>query len=329
MKRCKLTSLPNTFPLLSSCVAVLLVALLPSSVAATDVVFHFDPPDGVIFVETQRITKTIKISGGDETMPPPQISQQQLRYRVQKTPEGYSVITSPIAPDDKLADDVATMMANLIRNMVITYDLDKNGQLVGVRGVKEAMDKLSETLPPELTGLIQLMMPQSIEQQVAQQWRMRSVLGLHAGKTMELNKDYPLSGSLPTSAGGGMQLKGSLKAARAKGCPDSSCIAVSYRYASDDQTMGQQLSSMIRQAMLWMVQLVPPDEGAKLLPQLPTIVVKDTELTEHGQRTLSATTGLIYGQEIQRDITATVVFQGSDERQFHMTESHVDSYDYQ
>jgi len=312
--------------------AVCLLMLLSTSGLAfseQSVTFRFDPPDGTTFFETQRITKKMSITGGDEAMPSPQIDQGQLRYRVQKTAEGYAVVTSPMVPDKKFSDDVASAIADITRNMIITYYLDEDGQLIRVGDVEESLNKVLEMLPPEFMELMRLMMPQSIEEQMAYQWKMRSVLGMHVGQTMKLDTDYDLAGRMPTPTGPGMQLEGALRVTATQACPGQNCVIVSYRYESDDQSLGQQLTDAIQQALVWMVQLAPPEEAEELIPQLPTMVVKDTKVVEKGSRRLDSATGLIYGENIERDILATVVFQDQDQRRFRLTEIHDHTYDYQ
>jgi hypothetical protein len=313
------------------CVSVGVLTLLLTGVClgAQTVRFQFNPPDGIAFIETHRQTKRITIIGVKEEMPPAHTNQAKIKYQITKTEGGYSVITSPIAPDEKVSDDVATLMANLMQNMAITYDLDHNGQLVRVRGFREAFDKIAKSLPPELVGLIKSMLPQSMEQQVAQQWKMRSMLGLHVGKNMELNKNYYLSGQLPTPAGPGLQLTGTIKTTRTQKCKSGNCVVVSYKYESGDQMVAQGMNSMIRQAMFGFLQMMPPKEAQELSGKLPTMEVKDSRLTEKGARTLDPATGLIYGEETKRNISATVVFQGEEQRQFQHTETNYYRYDYE
>ena len=313
------------------CVSLGVVTLLLNgiSLSAQTVRFDFNPPDGTTFIETQRQTKQISMIGVKEAMPPAHTDQAKMKYQITKTKEGYSVITSPIVPDEKISDDVATFMANLTRNMAITYDLDHIGQLVRVRGVQEALDKITKSLPPDLMGLVNSMMPQSIEQLIAHQWKMRSVLGLHVGKSMELNKNYTLAGQLPTAAGAGMQLTSTMKITRTQNCKSGNCVVVSYNYESDDQMVAQGMNSMIRQAMFGLLQMMPPKDAQELAPKLPTMEVKDSKLTEKGARTLDPATGLIYGEETKRNISATIIFQGKEQRQFKHTETNQYRYDYQ
>ena len=313
------------------CVSLGVVTLLLNGVSsgAQIVNFGFNPVHGTTFVETQRQTKKISVTGAKEPMPPAHTDEASLRYQIIKTKEGYSVITSPIVPDEKISDDVATFMANLTQNMTITYDLDRNGQLVRVRGIQEAMDKIAKSLPPEFMALMQHMMPQSLEQQMARQWRERSVLGLHVGNSMELNKSYVLGGKLPTPAGPGMQLTGTMKATRTQNCQGGNCVVVSYNYESDDQMVAQGMTNMIRQLMISSLQMISPSDAQELVTEIPTMEIKNSKLTERGARKLDPATGLIYDEETTRNISATLVFQGNEQRQFEYMQKMSYRYEYQ
>lgn len=309
--------------------SVLTLLLNGASLGAQTVSFDFNPPHDTTFIETQRLTKETNVIGAKELMPPAHINQSKMKYQILKNKGEYSVITSPIIPDEKVSDDVATFMANLTQNMAITYDLDHNGQLVRVSGVKEAMDKISKSLPPEMMAMVNSMMPQSFEQMVIYQWKMRSILGLHVGKTMELNKNYSLAGQLPTPTGTGMQMTGTIKATRTQNCISGNCVVVSYNYESDDQMVAAGMNNMIRQAMFGLLQMVPEKEAQELASDLPTMEVKNSKLIEKGARILDPATGLIYGEETKRITSATLVFQGSEQVQFRYTETRDNRYDYQ
>jgi hypothetical protein len=81
--------------------------------------------------------------------------------------------------------------------------------------------------------------------------------------------------------------------------------------------------------MVGFLQMMPPKEAQELSGKLPTMEVKDSRLTEKGARTLDPATGLIYGEETKRNISATVVFQGEEQRQFQHTETNYYRYDYE
>jgi hypothetical protein len=89
------------------------------------------------------------------------------------------------------------------------------------------------------------------------------------------------------------------------------------------------MNNMIRQAMFGWLQMVPAKDAQELATELPTMEVKNSKLTEKGARTLDPATGLIYGEEIKRNISATIIFQGDEQKQFKSTETNSYRYEYQ
>ncbi len=175
-----------------------------SSFSQEDVLnFYFDPPDGTTFIETVRITQEIKVEG--ETNTESKISENKSQFKIYRRDFGYSVESTPVYEGGMMEEDVEAILSSLASSIALIYDLDNNGQLIRVRGVEQGMQDLKKKLPipPELWDYtLELFLGgKTLEQVVKYQWINRGMLGLFAGQTMYINKEFSQNGNMPLPDG--------------------------------------------------------------------------------------------------------------------------------
>jgi len=114
-------------------------------VGAQTVTFHFNPPDGVSYLETTRHTTTEK--RGDAA-PDVEVVEIKTRVVMHKTPTGYTMVSTPITRTHLRNGHPQHSPSDVLwPKLILTYTLDAHGSATMIRGY-DALPKLVRTLYP-------------------------------------------------------------------------------------------------------------------------------------------------------------------------------------
>ena len=323
--------------------AVVLAAFVGEA-RAQYVTFGFAPPDRLRFEETHIFRKEILV-GLDQ--PETEIESSKTQYNLRRTANGYSIVATPLT-EEPLTESGANLYNAFLSRGTITYDLDTQGQLTGVRGAERAFETLREALSPELTNALLGALgasSQSPNQMAAGLWNGRMILGQFYGRRVRLDTLYTASGEFPLPVGG--TARGNIETFLQVGeCPAGECVKVFTTYTSTDETVAARLGSLMRGLIVGMgrslIELVAAnDELRQALEEesggtfdlntdidalVPFFEITDAQFKTEDLRLIDPRTGLLYSEIEIQTIEAGFGLRGESVTQFVFKQTH--SYDY-
>lgn len=261
--------------------------------AAQTVTFRFDPPDGSAFRETLRATKEFL---GEEAALPGEITEQSVRYVIQKRDAGYSVIMTPEDPiDPRMSTDVTSALRSLLVGMVVTYELDRDGKLLRVRGVEEALEQARQSIPREAFDLAMSVFQRqgkSARDVAVSSWNDRMLLGLLVGQTVQLDTTYVLRGPITSPIGAVFVADQNLRLSGPITCNGRQCVKLVLRYESQDDAIGRAMTEFLRHAFIQLLALLAPEGDREVA--IPDVRFSVDTISGETERWLDPRTGLPY-----------------------------------
>lgn len=215
----------------------LLVLLLPlwaaqsaeSAETAETVTFRFSPPDGISYVETVVLTRTLEAGAAPSRT---DLRKGQARVRYDKTADGWTVTGTPISMSlETDGKPIQSPLLEALKGVVATYRLDSQGNLLSVHGYEGLLEKVSKGLPPEeAQALAKAFDPESILAREKAEWSSR--IGNFIGKTFEIGSSWTTEAPLALPSGGEVQLRTHTTLERAA-CGEGDCVRLRFLYDSD------------------------------------------------------------------------------------------------
>lgn len=297
----------------------------------SEITFNFNPPNGTTFIETERITKELKLVGDPSSEA--KISESKAKYVINKTNFGYSVQVTPENQDFEVADDISGIVQSLMANLVITYNLDKNGRLINVQGMEEGLKKIKDImpLPDEMWDLIMTMgfSGKSLEEVMSYSWTNRGMLGFLVGNTLTINKVYSLSGQLPLPDGSAIETSFEIKIPEMRNYYGKQCARILIEAESDDSVVGDKLDELLKIMMSGMIgMLLPQDQVSEMYNEIPDIDVYNSRISSTNERLIDPKTGILYSEIDSRTIYLTINIEGVGEQDIKIYEKHEYSNDF-
>jgi len=306
-----------------------IVVFADNTPSKDEVTFHFKPPDRTSFLETMRHVKSV--TGQELPEPMTELNEIKTNYLIVKTDFGYSVTTKPIQPSMKMSEDISSMLKDMLSDLILTYDLDKQGRLIRVRGIKRVMDKLEKILPAELKDLALSFLGKTCEQLVIDAWNSRG-MGVQAnlvGRTYVLNKEYPpVSARVPMPIGGSILASLKFKVSGPTDYKGHRCVKVQYSYESADPNVGEKLGEAMRNLMIGIVKMVETPEADKVADLMPNFQISNPRLLVKLELIVDTKTGLIYSETEIKTMEALFELSEEEKSQFRYKETKEYSFDY-
>lgn len=287
---------------------------IPRSVSAQYVTFAFDPPAPLRIDEYYRLTTEVFMGVGE---PEKEITSHRNRYDLRRTSSGYSVRATPMS-EAELTEYGTNLVAAMLSKAQITYDLDHQGQLIGVRGADEAFNELRESLSPQMVAVLMSALGQadrSPAQLVADNWTQRGMLGHMVGRRVLIDSVYSASTAVPLPVGGSALADLQVVFQRGE-CAGGECVKAFTMYHSTDQSVADRLTAAMRSLVVGMgdalLQLLrdnpelrralEEEEGAEIdtstdISELvPYFSFSNAVFTSENLRTIDPRTGLLYSE---------------------------------
>lgn len=209
----------------------LLVLLLPLRAAwpAETVTFRFSPPDGISYVETVVLTRTLEAGAAPSRT---DLQKGQARVRYDKTADGWTVTGTPISMSMETdGKSIQSPILEALKGVVAVYRLDPQGNLLSVQGYEGLAETVSKGLAPEeAQALAKAFDQESILAREKVEWSSR--IGDFTGKTFEIGSSWTTEAPLALPSGGEVQLRTHTTLERAT-CGDGDCVRLQFRYESD------------------------------------------------------------------------------------------------
>jgi hypothetical protein len=293
------------------------------------VTFQFNPPHGTSFVETLRHGKSL--TAQVLSKPVAEIKQSKMQYDILKTDFGYSIIVKPLQPSMKVSEDISAQLTDILSSVVLSYDLDKQGKLLRVRGTKKVLDKLKKNLPPDFLDLALSFLGKNLEQVAAGAWSNKG-MGMMAnlvGNTCPLNKAYPpVPIELPLPLGGTMAASMRLKISGPTVCNGRHCVKILYSYESTDPNVGEKLGEAMRSLIVGFLEMTKAPEADEVAKRIPHFQISEPRSVYTLEQLADPSTGLIYLEAESKTMEALFGLAGEEKSRFTFKETKEYSYVY-
>lgn len=275
--------------------------------------FRFNPPDGIAFVQTSKITK-IKDLGplGKQT----DETESKTKVVIKKTPSGYSAIFTPISAtmsqDGKKVDN---LILSLLQDIVVTYEVDAKGQLKTISGFDTLEKKIKETFPPEaVESLSTVINEQTMINKEKAEWNGR--IGSFVGSRVNLGDVWTSTDEFALPKGGTVTFYSTTKVADKVKCGTWDCLQIQFSYNSDAKALKDFIGK------------VASDIAEAANSPKPKPEISEVEIDGGGERLIDPNTMLIYSETLTRTMKIPMEVPGQGKVMTTMQEKREYTFDY-
>ncbi len=265
----------------------------PSAPRGERVRFRFSPPVGAPFVQVQKVTKVKR--SGDKTQT--DVAESRVRVTISHSEQGYTIaykVLSATATRD--GRPVPTEMPKWLQNTVVTYEVNANGQLLGITGWEDTVDKLRRSLPPQAAEFMAtLVSDQMLIDHAKAEWDAR--IGSFAGMEAAMGESWSGVNEVPLPGGGTAPMNFTTTLAGKEPCGTASCVRLEYTADSDSRAIGSMIERIFRQIA-----------GMASLAAAPQVESAGIEVA--GARLMDPDTMMIHSETTVRNIRLTVNVPG-------------------
>ncbi|MHA2065811.1 MAG: hypothetical protein ACXABY_15675 [Candidatus Thorarchaeota archaeon] len=250
-----------------------------------EIVFQFNPPESVTFNQNLRATKTTDMgSSGSRT----DVTDSKTQIAIQKVQDGYTVTATTIsARMYRDGQEIANPILSLLQDIVVTYEVDQNGNITSVRGYDRLAEIMKESLPPQVVEqLTPILNEETLVNKDIMEWNGR--ITNFVGSTVEIGDVFVGTEQIELPMGGAATYYSVTEIAKTSKCNDHDCVDIAFHYNSN------------------------PDELAKSLGDIISNIYDALEISEDdfkpsnisivgsGRRTVDPNTMLTYSEKIER-----------------------------
>jgi hypothetical protein len=281
--------------------------------SAQPVTFRFDPPDRTSFVQTVRTDKTTTMGSlGTRT----EVSESKTKIVIKKTPRGYTLVGTPLSgtlirDGKKVEHPVLAMLSEV----VVTYELDRQGQIQSIKGYDTLIEKMKATLPPAaVQSLSSVLSEEALVNKEKADWDGR--ISSFVGQKAEIGDAWTSTDRYPMPTGGAVEFFSATKLAGQARAGGKDCVRIQFSYNSDANALkkfigkiGKDISGITKSAVM------KPGAGAA------TIVGS-------GERLIDPATMLIYSGTLTRTIKMPMEVPGQGQVPTTLVEKKEYQFDY-
>jgi hypothetical protein len=287
--------------------AALLAAIAGSARAQQTVPVTFAVADNTTFVETLRIDKTV-VQG--KAPPRRTLFEAKSHYTIRKTRDGYSLYVKPVKPlDMTVSEDTAALIAGIMTNLRLRYDLSHQGDLTDIVGTEQALLEVENLLPAQLRPVLGIMgiTPALMKQQAAFDWNARSLffLARYSGRSLPLGQEREVDAVYPSALGGVFKARGSMRASGPVACGKRRCILWQGVGVSRDPALGQALAQYLGATVKGLAERYAPAEAAKV----PRFVISEPYEKVVLTRLMDPGVGLHHGYTQEHEVSGTFALE--------------------
>lgn len=265
---------------------------------APEVTFRFNPPNGTTFVETVKTTRVKELGASakqtDETL-------AKTRVTVKKTPDGYEIVGKPISYTmTRDGTPVNNPVLAALQEIVVIYEVDRQGQLRAIKGYDEAIKKIRASLPASVAAsLSSLLSEEAMVNRAAAEWDGR--ISSFVGRRGRIGENGATTSQFDLPAGGAVTFYTATTLAEALKVGGRDCVRIRFAYNTDPAALQQTLGKTL-------------DELAKAIGdaagKVPT--VSGVEIVGSGERVIDPATMLIYSESLTRTIKMRMESPGQE-----------------
>jgi len=280
--------------------AVVMFAMSTMSFASTGerIKFTFAPEDKVSFVQKITTTKESDV-GGKAKLKDESITTSKIT--ITKTETGWEVNAQPTGISMfRNGEEINDPIASLMSNAKVTYILDRNGNVLDIKGYEEYVEEISRKIDPEkLKRYASVLNVDVLKAKEIAEWKGRvgDFAGMEAGlgETQDANVPYQLPDGSTITYSIQTTITGR------EPCGTRKCVRVSQEYDSDADNAARLSGSLVNSV------------ASAVAPDVQKTSSGGNTATIHGivKRVIDPDTMLIYEEDVTRHINMSLDIPGS------------------
>jgi hypothetical protein len=197
---------------------------------AETISFRFAPPDGTHFVQSMVTTREKSFEGIGRQV---DRLESETEISLRRSGEGYVMTAKPISlkmtTDGRPAPDPVSEM---LRGVVLTYRIDRDGQIQGIDGYGGLVERARQSFPPQVAeALAPLLSEQALVARETAEWNGR--IGDFAGNDFAIGDSVDAEVPFTLPNGDALVYLMRISFPRLEDCAAGSCVRVEQRYDSD------------------------------------------------------------------------------------------------
>lgn len=252
-----------------------------------DITFNFNPPDGLIYYQTQITTKITTMGSSEKRT---DITESKSKIEVKKTSKGYSITATPLAAImTRNGEEVNNPVLSLLQNLSIVYEADEQGQLTSIKGFDKLSEILKASFPQHVVEqLSTLLNEEALVNKETAEWNGR--IGDFAGAQVSIGDVFTSVSEFPLPTGESVKYYTATKIEEKAHCGNHNCVKIAFSYNSNPEA----LKEFVGDAIQDIAQSAGKSDVNFSLSQV--------EITGEGERLIDPTTMLIYSELIKRNM---------------------------
>jgi len=275
--------------------------------------FRFNSPDDTTFIQTLRTAK-VNIMGESEKQT--RIIEIQSSTSIEKTNDGYSLITTPVSA--KLTQDgerIDDPIFSSLQDVVVIYKLNPKGQLLAIYGYESLLKKMKERFPsPKYKAISNVLNNEAIINREKADWNGR--IGSFVGKKFRLGDVWQSTDSFDLPSGETVIFYSAIRFAEQTSFEGHDCIRIKFANNSSDKALKDfigKVSNSVSESLD-----VPYEKQ-----EMPYLTISG-----EGERLIDPATMLIYSETMERIVTTSMETPEKERVKFTTKEKKEYRFDY-
>lgn len=300
------------FPL-SAALAAILFALV-SVTFAEEITFKFNPPDSISFIQNLKSTRSTEMGAMGKR---DEVTESSVQIVMSKTADGYNLIATPISVSTTMnGQPVDNPILALLQNAVVTYNIDKDGQIISITGYEKLIDIMKSSFPEQVwESISSYLNPEALANKDAAEWNGR--IGSFIGRSAKIGEAWPaVTDSFTIPNGGTIRFYSTTKVTEKTKCGNGDCVRVRFSYNTDPRALFEFMGNAA-------------NDLAKVVGDSTfSLDVSGGTITGSGERLVDPQTMLIYSETIERSISTKMTMPGQGEMPITQSEKREYLFDY-
>lgn len=274
---------------------ILLTLSLPTY--AEEINFTFNPPPDLSYRQLMSSTKKLSYETGQSQT---DVSQAEISIDVQKTKTGYNMTATPVSMTMFRNDQpIENPLFSILSDLVVHYDIDSNGKLLGVSGYDEFLEAARNSMPPEIINTIQSVFnKQSMTAKEMSEWNGR--IGNFVGEKISLGDKWIDTTDFLLPDGDSLLFYTVTKFEELVDCNGQDCLKITFHYHSKPDSLEKKFGMEI-------ADIIKEDTDTTVTGEITY-----PELYGEGYRIINPATMLIYDEYTNRTIRMVVLTQAME-----------------
>ena len=270
-----------------------------NSNALADDTFRFNPPDGTTFAQT---VKTSKSSSMGPMMGRSEDGELVTKYTITKTAEGYRMVGRQVSHTmTRDGNKTSNPVVDILKEVVITTNLDNDGRAVSVEGYDKFIQKMNENLPPEALQMAASMFnEEAMAKKAIAEWNGR--IGDLAGRSCKVGETWTSTDEYEMPGGSPMKFYTAFKIMEKVNRNGHDCVRIEFFYNSDPAALTEFIDLTVGEIM---------DETDEDF-EMPDINV--STISGSGERIIDPSTMLVYYEKMTRSMKMEMNIQGQQQK---------------